>query len=121
MAVSDSSPLDPELFGQLKELEIGAPGFLKDLISQFLEQAERQIALLRELAASRDGEGVHRAAHLLKGSSGSIGALALMELLRGLETAGQKRAWADAEALLPRVDVEFARVKAALTAAQDGK
>lgn len=113
-----ASPLDPELFGQLKELEAGAPGFLKDLIAQFLDQATRQISVIGELTRARDGEGLHRAAHLLKGSSGSIGALDLMELLRGLESAGQKRAWGDAEGLLPRVDVEFARVKAALDAAQ---
>lgn len=110
------SPLDPELFGQLKELESGSPGFLKDLIAQFLDQAAKQIAILRELTAARDGEGVHRSAHLLKGSAGSIGALGLMELLRGLESAGQKRAWSEAEGLLPRVDVEFDRVKAALAA-----
>lgn len=112
------SPLDPELFGQLKELESGSPGFLKDIIEQFLRQAVEQIGILRELTRARDGDGVHRAAHLLKGSAGSIGALGLMELLRGLEAAGQKRAWTDAEGLLPRVDVEFDLVKAALAAAQ---
>jgi HPt (histidine-containing phosphotransfer) domain-containing protein len=104
------------MFGQLKELEAGAPGFLKDLIRQFLEQAVQQLALVRDFIRSRDGEGLHRAAHLLKGSAGSLGALPLMELLRSLEAAGGKRAWTEAEALLPRIEGEFIRVRTALEA-----
>lgn len=105
------------MFGQLKELEAGAPGFLKDLIRQFLEQAVQQLALVRDFLRSRDGEGLYRTAHLLKGSAGSLGALPLMELLRGLEAAGGARAWPDAEGLLPRIDAEFVRVRAALESA----
>ncbi|HEX7897469.1 MAG TPA: Hpt domain-containing protein [Planctomycetota bacterium] len=106
--------LDAEMFGQLKELEAGSPGFLADLVKQFLDQATRQFELVRTLLQTKDGEGVFRAAHLLKGSAGSMGALPLMDLLRELEAAGQKRAFADAEALMPRLDREFARVQRAL-------
>jgi HPt (histidine-containing phosphotransfer) domain-containing protein len=102
------------MFGQLKELEAGSPGFLKDLIGQFLEQAIRQLDLIRTLVGTKDGEGLFRAAHLLKGSAGSMGALPLMELLRGLEAAGHAQTWPEAESLLPRVQAEFVRVKAAL-------
>lgn len=102
------------MFGQLKELEAGAPGFLKDLVRQFLEQGIKQISLIREFCRVRDGDGLHRAAHLLKGSAGSMGALALMGILKGLESAGQTRAWAETEKLLSSMDAEFLRVKAAL-------
>ena len=102
------------MFGQLKELEAGSPGFLKDLIGQFLEQAVRQLALVQELLRTKDGDGLFRAAHLLKGSAGSLGALPLMELLRKLEAAGHDGSWADANAVFPLIEAEFARVKAAL-------
>lgn len=116
--MTDPRPaLDPGMFGQLKELEAGAPGFLKDLIQQFLDQAVKQLALIRDLVRAKDGEGLYRAAHLLKGSAGSLGALALMDLLKALEAAGGARAWADAEGLLPGIDAEFARVKTALESA----
>ena len=105
------------MFGQLKELEAGSPGFLKDLVGQFLEQAVRQLALIQTLVQSKDGEGLFRAAHLLKGSAGSMGALPLMELLRDLEASGQSSSWAVAEPLLPRIEREFDRVKAALETA----
>ena len=104
------------MFGQLKELEEGAPGFLKDLARQFLEQAVQQRALIGDVIRARDGESLFRAAHLLKGSAGSLGALPLMELFRSLEAAGGDRAWAVAEGLLPRIDAELARVRTALEA-----
>ena len=102
------------MFGQLKELESGSPGFLQDLVKQFVEQAVKQLALIRDFVRARDGDGLYRAAHLLKGSAGSLGALPMMELLRGLESAGSARSWAQAEDLLPRIDAEFGRVRTAL-------
>lgn len=108
--------LDAAMFGQLKELEAGSPGFLKDLIRQFLEQAVKQLAIIRDLARAKDGDGLYRAAHLLKGSSGSLGALVLMDLLKRVEASGKSGAWPEVEGLLPRVDAEFARVKTALEA-----
>ena len=111
-----SPTLDPRLFDQLKELETGAPGFLKDLVSQFLNQAVGQIAVLHETTRAKDGEGLRLAAHRFKGAAGALAALALMELVAELEKAGSARSWTAAEELLPRVDAEFVRVKAALEA-----
>ena len=108
-------PLDPLIYGQLQELErSGAPGFLQDLSRQFVKQALAHLDLFSGFIRAKDGDGLFRAAHLLKGSAGSMGALALMELIRSLEAAGRSCSWTEAEALMPGIAAEFARVRAAL-------
>jgi HPt (histidine-containing phosphotransfer) domain-containing protein len=60
--------------------------FLRDLVETYLEEAPRLIATLREGIASGDVELTNRAAHTLKSTSASFGALGLSAMARELET-----------------------------------
>jgi HPt (histidine-containing phosphotransfer) domain-containing protein len=102
---------------QLREMErSGSPGFLAELGTLFVKQGEEQMAVLAARLRSRDEDGLCRSAHLMKGSSGSIGAMLLMGLCRELEEAARGKSWSGAEGLVARVTAEFARVREALRA-----
>jgi HPt (histidine-containing phosphotransfer) domain-containing protein len=111
----DPPALDPKVLEQLRELErAGTAGFVAQLASLFLKQTQEQAGVLRACLASKDDAGLARSAHLLKGSSGSVGATALMEISRELEAAAKSKSWAEAEALIGRWEAEFIRVRVAL-------
>ncbi|HJW33626.1 MAG TPA: Hpt domain-containing protein [Holophagaceae bacterium] len=83
-----------------------------------LESLPATEAQLRHSAAVLDWEAARRAAHALKGTSGSFGAKALSELAKALEKAVQEEGAPQVETTLNAVIVEMARVKAALRALQ---
>lgn len=110
-----SAPLDAATLDQLRELErSGSPGLLAQLVELFVRQADDQLRTFRSSAAARDAAGLARAAHTLKGSCGSLGALAMMELCRRLESAARAAQWADVDPLTGQIEQEFGRVKSAL-------
>lgn len=59
--------------------------FLRELVETYLDDAPQQIEAIRSGLAKRDVERVHRAAHTLKSSSASIGAMTLAEMSHELE------------------------------------
>ncbi|HYE98217.1 MAG TPA: Hpt domain-containing protein [Planctomycetota bacterium] len=114
-------PLDPATLAQLRELErSGSPGFVSELADLFIRQADEQLAIFRRCGAVRDAAGLARAAHTLKGSCGSIGALPMMELCRQLEVAARATGWAEVEPLTGQIEREFARVRGALEREKNG-
>jgi HPt (histidine-containing phosphotransfer) domain-containing protein len=113
----DPPALDPRVLEQLRDLErSGSPGLVAQLASLFLKQTQEQAGVLRTCLTSKDDAGLARSAHLLKGSSGSVGAIPMMEICRQLEAAAKAKSWAEAEALLGRWEAEFVRVRPALEA-----
>jgi HPt (histidine-containing phosphotransfer) domain-containing protein len=115
---TDPPAIDAKAFEQIRELEqSGSPGFVAELAAVFLRQGEEQLAILRGCRRSGDDPGLIRSAHLLKGSSGGIGALPMMQICRTLEEAARGEDWHAVGPLLDRLEREFARVREALRAA----
>lgn len=73
---------------------------------------------LRQSAAILDWESARRAAHTLKGTSGSFGAKRLSELAKALEVAVQEEGTPRLEVSLQAVTQEIERVREALSALQ---
>lgn len=65
------------------------PEFLRELVETYLDDASAQIASIRAGLAEGDVERVNRAAHTLKSSSASVGAMNLAEMCRALEALTQ--------------------------------
>jgi two-component system sensor histidine kinase/response regulator len=107
-------PLDPEVFGQLRQVDGGSGGFLAALIGKFLEEAPSRLAILSESADRGDKEALVKAAHSLKGSSGTIGARGLSEMCAGLEECGKGGRMTEVGVRLAAIQEEFARVRKAL-------
>jgi PAS domain S-box-containing protein len=107
-------PLDPEVFGQLKQADGGSGGFLGALIDKFLEEAPARLKILSESADRGDKEAVVKAAHSLKGSSGTLGAKGLSEMCAGLEECGKAGRMSEVGMRLSAIQEEFDRVRKAL-------
>ncbi len=61
---------------------------LLELYTMCLDDADRRIGLMRDLAADGDREGYERAAHAIKGGCGMVGALELAALAESMEQDG---------------------------------
>jgi CheY-like chemotaxis protein len=82
-----------------------------ELMGLFLEDTPNLLADLREAVAQVDGEGLQRAAHTLKSSSASLGAMTLSVLCQELEGMGRAGALEGAAEKVAGVEAEYERVK----------
>ena len=91
----------------------GGP-FVAELIDTFGEDARELLAALRRTRAAQDVDGFRRAAHSLKSTAESLGAMALGALARELETQARAGRLEGAAERLDRLDHHYARAAAAL-------
>jgi len=89
---------------------------LADLIARFLDDTTDLMNIMRAAAARGDLLAIQRAAHRLKSSSALVDAPLLSELCDQLEHALRMNAPIDAREHVERIAIEFARVKALLSA-----
>ncbi|MEW6542640.1 MAG: response regulator [Nitrospirota bacterium] len=109
--------VDREVLNVLRELGgVQDPQFLETLIAQFLDDAPRRLASLREAFRRKDGQALERAAHGLKGACGNLGARSMARLCADLQTIGAAQDLSRADKLLDDLEAEFARVRTRLEA-----
>jgi HPt (histidine-containing phosphotransfer) domain-containing protein len=77
--------LDAVVFGRLVALEAQAPGFLVELIAEFESGINRRLAELRTAVRTNDAEAIAYAAHSIRGSCGTVGAMRMSALAHHLE------------------------------------
>jgi HPt (histidine-containing phosphotransfer) domain-containing protein len=78
--------LDPAVLDTLRQLTLpGEPDVLTDVLRLFLDEAPKKIRALQAAFDAGDAPQMARLAHSLKGSSGNIGAGALMDVCRRLD------------------------------------
>ena len=82
----EPAAVDREVLDELERSVGDDRAFLRELIETYLEDAPRQIASLRSGIVAGDVESTNRAAHTLKSTSASIGALGLSAMARELQT-----------------------------------
>lgn len=108
---SGGAPFDIE---RLKDFTDGTPQSLIELIELYLDQTGRQMELLKEAVEQGATATVQKIAHNSAGSSGTCGIQDLASLLREMEQWAMGGEHAQAAAIFPNAQLEFARVKAAL-------
>jgi HPt (histidine-containing phosphotransfer) domain-containing protein len=75
---------------QLRDVTLGDPELMRDIVSALVEDTEKHVALLARAAAAADARECVRLAHYAKGACANLGAESLANLLRGIEqTAGR--------------------------------
>jgi signal transduction histidine kinase/CheY-like chemotaxis protein/HPt (histidine-containing phosphotransfer) domain-containing protein/PAS domain-containing protein len=89
---------------------------LADLIARFLDDTTDLLNVMSSAATLGDMRTIQRAAHRLKSSSALLTATMLSELCDQLEHALRTNAPIDVREHVERITIEFARVKAALSA-----
>ena len=101
-------PLDRNILTSLRELQAeNEADFLTELIDLFLEDSAILIAEMREAIAKEDAGAARQAAHTLKGSSGSLGAMKLSKLCLEAEMSARSGRLAELAGLFPALEAEY--------------
>ena len=108
------NPMDPVVLDSLREL--GGDDILAELAKLFLEDAEPRLAALGDAVKAGDARTVEQVAHVLKGSSGNMGARRMSGLAAELQDIGASGDLSKAPESLRSLEAEFARVRPALAA-----
>ena len=115
------SALDMQALGELRDSVGGDAAFLAELIDELLEDAPTQLESLRDAAETGDAIGARRAAHTLKGSSRTFGAVELAALCQEAERAAEAGELAGVLSGIDGIAAEWARVRTELLAFRDGR
>jgi HPt (histidine-containing phosphotransfer) domain-containing protein len=111
--------LDPGALKQLRAtLGAQADGMLPELIEQFYQDADRLLGQARRALAQEQADELRRAAHSLKSTAATFGALALSATARELEYHARDGVLEGAYELIARAVTEFAQAQAALEVAR---
>lgn len=112
-------PLDAGTLSGLAD-DLGGREALRALIRVYLDQLDQLGGEIERAAAAGDCAAVARAAHQLKSSTALLGATALAELSRQLETAGRSDETATVRHLTTRLPPARDAARAALAAELEG-
>jgi PAS domain S-box-containing protein len=85
-----------------------------EIITAYLEDTPKLLAALREALGRGDQEAFTRAAHTLKSSSATLGAMTLSSLAAQLETAGREGAMSGAASSVAEAEARYGEVRATL-------
>jgi two-component system, sensor histidine kinase and response regulator len=88
--------------------------FLSEISALFNEDLPRHLAAIQRTLEARDGEGLQRAAHVLKGAAANFEASALVAAARSLEEMGRTAQFADADRIWPTLVAEATTFSAVL-------
>jgi CheY-like chemotaxis protein len=122
---SRAAPQPPEVLdpGALKQLRLTlgqqADSMLPDLVAGFYQDGERLLDQARMALDQGCEDDLRRAAHSLKSTSTTFGAIALSEAARDLELLAKEGTVDGAGEQIARAEGEFVRAKAALEAMSD--
>jgi HPt (histidine-containing phosphotransfer) domain-containing protein len=82
--------VDPDLLRELTEFRVpGEPDPVEDVVELFLDLTPARLLQLTEAAARRDPQVLRAIAHTLKGSAGTVGALAMQSAATDLEQSAR--------------------------------
>ncbi len=104
--------IDQAIFEKLKN-DAGAD-FVGELVTIYCDETPQLIARLQQALAGYEAEAFRQAAHSIKSTSKTFGALALSELARELEMMGREGQLADAQVKVEQLLAEYDQVQQAL-------
>jgi HPt (histidine-containing phosphotransfer) domain-containing protein len=89
----------------------GRPDGVARIVTSFLEESEARLDAMRQAAAAGDALALERAAHALKGISGTVGANHMHDLAMRLEHLGREGHTAGVADLLTELEAAFRRAR----------
>jgi PAS domain S-box-containing protein len=115
-----AAPADPlvdwDVLARL-QADLGDDGTIViEVIEMFLADAPQQLDRMRQALAAAAAHDLHHAAHTLKSTSASVGALALAACCRELEELARDGALGQAAPLVPRADDLFVQTDGVMRA-----
>jgi HPt (histidine-containing phosphotransfer) domain-containing protein len=106
------SAIDQATFEKLKH-DAGAD-FVGELIAAYCEETPQLMAKLQHALMARDADAFRQAAHSIKSTSNTFGAMSLGEMAKELEMLGRAGDLANAQGIVDRLAAEYARVQQTL-------
>ncbi len=113
--IAAGTALDRDVLHQLRE-DLGGPAPLREVIRSFLDQTPSVLSALRDAAARADVPSIRRTAHMIKGTSSTLGARELSEQCAEIERVGQTGCIADAGSRVIAIEASYRTIEAALKA-----
>jgi HPt (histidine-containing phosphotransfer) domain-containing protein len=105
--------LDAAVLESLRQLnQPGQPDIVREVLTVFLADAPGRVAAIEQAIRASDAPAIQRAAHALKGASGSIGAMTLQAHCRELEDSAKAARLERTPELGRGIHEEWARVRA---------
>ena len=109
-----SGPIDETAYAETLAMVGGDVGFLAELIAEYRSDGTTRVADMRAALAAGEAEDLRRAAHTLKGSSASLGAVGLADACRAIEAAAREGRLDGLDGAVDSVAEQFDAVVAAL-------
>jgi HPt (histidine-containing phosphotransfer) domain-containing protein len=104
--------LDPHVVDSLRQLTPpGEPDVLADILTLFLEEVPKKIRTLQAALEANDAAQVARLAHSLKGSTGNLGAHAMLDVCRRIDDLAKSGDLARVAPLIANLTSEYHRVE----------
>jgi HPt (histidine-containing phosphotransfer) domain-containing protein len=114
-AAMSAPAIDVRALDNIRKLQQpGAPDLLERIVALYLHDVPKLVQSMREAIAAGDGIVLQRAAHTLKSSSATLGALQLAKLCNEMEVQARGKHLVDAGQWISRIECESARVCASL-------
>ena len=112
--------LDPAALATIRALQQpGSPNLLQKIIGVYLDSSRALVEQLGAAVLASESTAIAEAAHALKSSSANIGATALAEICRVIESAGRRGDLSEMGGLQTAMRSEYAGVVAALADLKD--
>ena len=112
--------LDPAALATIRALQQpGSPNLLQKIIGVYLDSSRALVEQLGAAFLASESTAIAEAAHALKSSSANIGATALAEICRVIESAGRRGDLSGTRGLQTAMRSEYAGVVAALADLKD--
>jgi CheY-like chemotaxis protein len=109
---SDAAPtIEHQAWDAIRALQRkGQPDVLAKVMTLYLDSSRTLMEALRQAVPAQDASAVREAAHSLKSSSATLGAIVLAEHCKELEAMGQAQTLVQAAEMLSRLEAEYAAV-----------
>ena len=110
--MASDSALDPKVIDSLRQLTPeGEADVLAEILQLFLDEVPKKMLALQEAVNAGEAQEAARVAHSLKGSSGNIGAAAMMDLCRRIDDLARAGNLDALKPLLPSLTDEYHRAE----------
>ena len=115
-AAALTSPQNDKVFREAELLErlMYDRGLVRRIVARFLSDVPVQLGKLKDFLRMGDTLGARRQAHTIRGAAATLGAPALSEVAFELEEIGKEGGLVEALNVLPRLEIEFERLKRSL-------
>lgn len=90
---------------------MGDEDFAKEIIDDFLKQIPDNLFALKKALDKKDLLLVKREAHIIKGASGNVGALALQKIAEQIEICGEEKDLVKAGSFAEELDTQLEILK----------